>query len=50
MADCQRREENLEKCTCTNEGCDFHGLCCLCVDNHRSQGQLPACLREIKQD
>ena len=49
MADCQRGEENLEKCTCTNEDCEFHGICCLCVDNHRSKGQLPACLRELKE-
>ncbi|HUS93513.1 MAG TPA: DUF6485 family protein [Phycisphaerae bacterium] len=49
MADCQRRESNREKCTCTNDACDNHGICCLCVENHRSQGQLPACLRELAQ-
>ena len=46
MAECNRKEQNLDNCTCTNEGCEFHGFCCLCVENHRSRDNLPACLRE----
>jgi len=38
-----RKEKNLESCRCTYPGCPHHGICCLCVRNHRDRGELPGC-------
>lgn len=38
-----RKENNLETCRCTYPGCPNHGICCLCVRNHRDKGELPGC-------
>lgn len=37
-------EENLAECTCVSATCLRRGKCCECIANHRSKGQLPACL------
>jgi hypothetical protein len=36
---------NVKECACTNISCANHAQCCLCVKNHRDQGNLPVCLR-----
>jgi len=36
---------NLEICACTSADCVRKGKCCECVRNHKSHGNLPACLR-----
>ncbi len=38
-----REKINAERCTCTYEGCQNHGICCRCIANHRDHGELPAC-------
>lgn len=45
--DCPRRKENKEICSCTNDDCEFHGICCLCMRSHMSRKSLPACVREL---
>ena len=42
---CPDKEINNKQCTCTNITCKNHGICCLCVFNHRTQKNKPACLR-----
>lgn len=37
-----RKEENKKNCTCTYS-CPRHGMCCLCVEHHRENGELPGC-------
>lgn len=36
-------------CPCTAD-CPRHGKCCECVANHAGKGNLPACLRFLKED
>ena len=43
--DCVNKSPNLVSYACTNEECERRGVCCACVANHRSHGNLPACLR-----
>ena len=38
-----KKQENLEKCNCSYEGCSRKGLCCECLKYHLSKNQLPAC-------
>lgn len=40
--ECQK-EENLEHCNCTYEGCPRKGMCCECIAYHLRMDQLPAC-------
>ncbi|MDD4983290.1 MAG: hypothetical protein PHH82_00425 [Candidatus ainarchaeum sp.] len=40
-----KKEENKKNCTCPKKDCVRNGLCCDCVEYHRSQGNLPNCLR-----
>lgn len=35
--------KNKQNCNCTYEPCSRKGMCCECLDYHRTQGQLPAC-------
>jgi len=42
IMDCDRKEINLKNCNCTYP-CDKKGLCCECIEYHRSRGELPAC-------
>ncbi|HPQ80994.1 MAG TPA: DUF6485 family protein [bacterium] len=37
-------ERNLKRCTCTYEPCPRKGVCCECIEYHRKNGELPACL------
>lgn len=40
---CKNLQKNLTKCNCTYEPCSRKGICCECLEYHRSKGQLPAC-------
>jgi len=40
--ECQK-QDNLEMCNCSYEGCPRKGICCECIAYHRKKGQLPAC-------
>lgn len=37
------KEENLERCNCSNVVCGKRGVCCECVASHLKKRQLPAC-------
>jgi len=41
MPEC-KVEENKANCNCTYP-CDKKGMCCECINYHRSRGELPAC-------
>ncbi len=43
--ECVNLKENQESCPCTATSCSNHSLCCKCVENHRKNGNYPACLR-----
>ena len=34
---------NKKKCNCTYEPCSRKGICCECIEYHRSNNELPAC-------
>ncbi|MGM0439371.1 MAG: DUF6485 family protein [Patescibacteria group bacterium] len=38
-----KKQENLEMCNCSYEGCPRKGICCQCIAHHREKGELPAC-------
>jgi hypothetical protein len=40
--DC-KKESNKTKCPCTYAWCSKKGMCCACVEYHRSMGELPGC-------
>jgi hypothetical protein len=41
--DCSKKEQNKKKCNCSATSCSRHGLCCECIEYHRTKDQLPAC-------
>ncbi|PIV63881.1 MAG: hypothetical protein COZ37_00095 [bacterium (Candidatus Ratteibacteria) CG_4_10_14_3_um_filter_41_18] len=43
--ECPNKEENKKDCTCTYEPCERKGICCECIAYHRSQGELPVCVK-----
>jgi len=38
-----KKEQNLQDCNCTYEGCSRKGVCCDCLKYHLKMKQLPAC-------
>jgi len=40
---CEQFEGNIERCTCTAEGCPRKGNCCACLQYHLANDQLPGC-------
>lgn len=38
-----RIEKNKQYCPCSYAVCERKGLCCACLEYHRSNGELPAC-------
>lgn len=40
---CNNRQQNKQRCTCTYKGCPRHGACCDCLQYHLAMKQLPAC-------
>ncbi len=45
---CPNIEKNNKHCTCSYTGCARHGMCCQCVQYHRSQKELPQCFVKMK--
>ena len=45
-----RKEKNLSICNCTYEPCSRKGICCECIQYHRSSGELPACYFNEKDE
>ncbi|MBN1865689.1 hypothetical protein JW916_00200 [Candidatus Sumerlaeota bacterium] len=43
MGQCVNVDRNKKRCNCTYEPCSRKGICCECVEYHRSMGELPAC-------
>lgn len=41
--ECVNKNNNLERCNCSYSGCARKGICCECIEYHRSHGALPAC-------
>ena len=35
--------QNKRICTCTYEPCPRKGICCQCLQYHRSHGEIPGC-------
>ncbi len=46
---CPNHEANKKRCTCTYEPCPRKYLCCECIAYHRSMGQLPDCLQNLRK-
>ncbi len=38
-----KKEENLNECSCTYQGCPRKGICCECIKYHWKMNELPAC-------
>lgn len=38
-----KKEQNLERCGCTNTSCGKRGVCCDCIASHLGSRQLPGC-------
>lgn len=38
---------NESNCTCPKKECPRHGKCCECIMNHRGNGSLVFCMRDI---
>lgn len=43
----ERKHCNEANCTCPKTTCPRHGTCCECIMNHRGNGSLVFCMREI---
>ncbi len=50
MAKCANIERNIANCNCTYSGCSRHGICCECIEYHRTSGELPACYFDKKKE
>ena len=40
---------NEQNCTCPKITCPRHGKCCECIMNHRGNGSLVYCMRDIAE-
>ena len=38
-----KKQNNLNRCNCSYEGCPRQGICCDCLRYHLSNHELPAC-------
>lgn len=38
-----KQNENKMDCTCTYTTCSRRGMCCECVQYHRSNNEIPGC-------
>jgi len=43
--DCPNKKENEKECSCSDENCERHGVCCECIKYHREKGGKPSCFR-----
>ena len=42
---CPNIDVNNEMCPCPIDSCDNHGICCLCAENHVTNGGQTFCMR-----
>lgn len=49
VLECPNHDVNLQMCPCPSEDCDNRGFCCLCAQNHVSQGQKSFCMRDTER-
>ncbi|MFY9393485.1 MAG: hypothetical protein WBI32_00655 [Halanaerobiales bacterium] len=42
---CPNINVNKKECSCFSTNCSRHGFCCACIEYHRKNGGLPACLK-----
>ena len=42
------KTKNLRECNCTYQPCSRKGVCCECVRYHKSNNELPSCLKGIE--
>ncbi len=47
--DC-RQKINIKDCPCTYTKCSRKGFCCLCLEHHRKNDELPACYFSAKAE
>lgn len=38
------KQQNMDRCTCSYDGCPRQGVCCECIAYHWNNKQLPGCL------
>ena len=38
---------NIGNCPCKKKECPRHGKCCACINHHRNNGKLVACMRPL---
>lgn len=43
MKNCPNQKQNLVHCSCSYASCSRRGLCCECVEYHRSLDEIPGC-------
>ena len=43
--ECVNKWENEQDCTCIEENCERHGICCECIKYHKNKKSKPACLK-----
>ncbi len=41
--ECNKKDQNLERCNCSYPSCPRKGTCCDCLHYHLKSRQLPAC-------
>ena len=44
---CSNKEENEKVCSCPEDYCERHGICCECISYHRSHKEKPYCLNKL---
>lgn len=44
-AACPNVQINNSRCPCESVSCERHGVCCECIEYHRTRGGKPACLK-----
>ena len=45
---CVNQYENEQDCPCSEENCEYHGICCECIKYHKNCKDLPVCLKKDK--
>ena len=47
--DCKNTKSN-NNCSCTYFSCSRHGICCECIEYHKSSNELPGCFFDKKSE
>ena len=42
---CPNKEKNKARCTCQEDYCERHGICCECIAYHNENGGKPFCIK-----